>query len=107
MLVGTQLNSTGAHTRDSQGYYAQGTYTIRKSTFGVSYGQSVLNANNALDRAALAGIVRVNGSWVGQYRYALTHWVNLVGEYTHTKSEDQTGATLSSDSVALGTIAFF
>ncbi len=110
MLVGSDLGNAihpGTETRPSQGYYVQGTYTIKKNTLGVSYGQSVLSANNAADRAALAGIVRMNGSWVGQYRYALTHWVNLVGEYTHTRSEDQTGATLTSDAVALGTIAFF
>jgi len=110
LLVGTDLGSptSATTTRPSQGYYVQGTYTIKKNTLGVSYGQSVLSAANAADKANLAGLVRMNGSWVGQYRYALTHWVNLVGEYTHTRSEAQnTGVTLSSDSIALGTIAFF
>ena len=110
MLIGTELGSSTAATttRPSQGYYVQGTYTIKKNTFGVSYGQSVLSAANDADKANLAGLVRMNGSWVGQYRYALTHWINLVGEYTHTRSEAQvTGATQTSDAVALGTIAFF
>ncbi len=76
----------------------------------MSYGQSVLSADNALDKAhnLLAANVRCNSSWIGQGRYALTNWVNLVAEYTHTRSEAQvTGGIATSDSVALGTIAFF
>ncbi len=110
MLGGTSFGNGVTHTttRPSQGYYVQGTYTIKKLTAGVSYGQSVLSAANRLDNANLAGLVRCNGSWVGQGRYALTHWVNLVAEYTHTKSEAQvTRATQDSDAFALGTIAFF
>jgi len=100
-------------TRPSQGYYVQGTYTFaKKLTVGVSYGQSVLSAANAQDRANnLDGLVRCNGSWIGQGRYALTHWVNLVAEYTHTRSEGYAAAprttVLDSDAFALGTIAFF
>jgi hypothetical protein len=103
-------------TRPAQGYYVQGTYTIKKNTLGVSYGQSVLSAANSFDSAKAKGgldlnlisaDVRCNSSWVGQYRYALTHWVNLVGEYTHTRSESQAGGIATSDSIALGTIAFF
>ncbi len=111
LLEGTAYGNgkTATTTRPSQGYYVQGTYTIKKNTLGASYGQSVLSAANALDIPNnLLGLdVRCNSSWVGQYRYALTHWVNLVGEYTHSRSESQLGAIASTDSIALGTIAFF
>lgn len=98
--------------RDSQGYYVQGTYTFaKKFTLGASYGQSHLSLargeiGSAFQADSLA-ITRNNGSWVGQGRYAMTKWVNLVGEYTHTRSESQAGGISTSDSIALGTIAFF
>jgi predicted porin len=104
-------------TRPSQGYYAQGTYTFRKATIGASYGQSVLSKGDQFDFALP---VRVNSSYVGQFRYAVTKWDNLVAEYTHTRSEaqgqnfnlatgvaDSTGPISTDDSVALGTIVFF
>jgi len=114
-IAGTLLEGTAygngkvaTTTRPAQGYYIQGTYTAKKNTLGVSYGQSVLSAANALDKANNIGLdARCNSSWVGQYRYALTHWVNLVGEYTHTRSESQAGLIATTDSIALGTIAFF
>ena len=104
--------SPAGQTRNSQGYYAQGTYTFaKKFTVGASYGQSHLSlANGELASPFSAdslAITRNNGSWIGQGRYALTKWVNLVGEYTHTRSESQAGLISTSDSVALGTIAFF
>jgi hypothetical protein len=48
-----------------------------------------------------------NGSYVGQVRYGLTSWVNLVGEYTHSRSDSQRGLVSTDDSFALGSIAFF
>jgi hypothetical protein len=53
---------------------------------------------------------------VGQARYALTSNVTLLGEYTHMRSESQGGLRGrwavsrdigTSDSFALGSIAFF
>ena len=52
-------------------------------------------------------ITRFNGSYMGQARYALTNHVNLLGEYTHMRSESQARAISTSDSFALGTVAFF
>ena len=104
--------SPAGQTRDSQGYYAQGTYTFgKKFTVGASYGQSNLSlASGELTSAFSADsllVTRNNGSYIGQARYGLTKWMNLVGEYTHTRSESQARAIWTSDSVALGTIAFF
>jgi len=105
--------SPAGQTRNSQGYYAQGTYTFaKKFTIGASYGQSNLslasgelaNPNFGADSAL---VTRNNGSYIGQARYGLTKWMNLVGEYTHTRSESQAFKTATEDSIALGTIAFF
>ena len=105
--------------RDSQGYYLQGTYTVaKKLTLGASYGQSNLSLagrpgwpNRPGSNGELLwyspGIVRNNSSYVGQVRYALTKSVDLLGEYTHTRSESQARAISTSDSFALGSIAFF
>ncbi len=100
-------NGVRTMTRASQGYYAQGTYTIHRVTAGFSYGQSNLSPVNLADRTAFAGVVRNNQSYVTQLRYAATKWDNLLVEYTHTRSEAQSGLTASSDSIAAGTIVFF
>ncbi len=98
-----------AKTRPTQGYYAQGTYTFaKKTTVGVSYGQSAMSKADPTDVIPM----RLNASYIGQARYALTKWVNLVGEFTHTHSEAPTGIiatgpSSTSDSIALGAIAFF
>lgn len=114
--------SPAGETRPSQGYYLQGTYTVAKKwTFGASYGQSNLSLAGALGthgEIAVCGtapntyncsldVARFNGSYMGQLRYALTNHVNLLGEYTHMRSESQARAISTSDSFALGTVAFF
>lgn len=91
--------------RDSYGYYLQGTYIFaHKFTVGGSYGLS------HLDLASLEvdpNLVRSNSSEIGGVRYKLTNWVNLVGEYTHTRAAAQTGPVATSDSIAGGSILFF
>ena len=52
-------------------------------------------------------MLQTNSSWVGQVRYGLTSWVNLVGEYTRTKSEAHGGNDAKSDAIAAGAILFF
>jgi len=112
-LMFLSTSPTG-QTRNSQGYYAQGTYTFaKKFTVGASYGQSNLSlasgerTSSAPWAADSLAITRNNGSYIGQARYGLTKWMNLVGEYTHTRSESQAFKTATEDSIALGTIAFF
>jgi predicted porin len=104
--------SGNADTRASEGWYGQLTYTAHKATLGFSYGQSNLSPVDAADAAAIAGLVRNNSSYIGQFRYAVTKWDNLVAEYIHTRSVSQ-GVTAAdrvsadSDAIALGTIVFF
>ncbi len=130
--VGTEgllflATSPSGAKRNSEGYYLQGTYTVaRKTTLGVSYGQSNLSPASAGETPITLGsetstttngvttlditnqgMMRNNASYIGQARYGLTKWVNLVGEYTHSRSESQLGLTNTNDSFALGSIAFF
>jgi len=105
LLGGLGLNHAGnIDVRASQGWYGQGTYTIKKNTFGVSYGQSNLSPT-ASD--VTKGIVRCNASYIAQYRLAVTSWDNLVAEYSHNTAENQAGEKGTNDSLALGTIVFF
>jgi predicted porin len=107
--------SPSGATRPSDGYYFQGTYTFaQKWTLGASYGESNLHTASSGETVCTSTIIlctnsitRDNQSSVGQARYGLSSWVNLVGEYTHTHSESQAGIVSSSNSFALGTIGFF
>ena len=104
--TGLFLLSTAANgrKRDSDGFYAQATYTIGKFTLGGSYGQSQLDLAPGEINPTL---LRRNSSWVGQARYGLTSWVTLLGEYVHTKAEAQGINEASSNALAAGAILFF
>jgi hypothetical protein len=123
--VGTEgllflATSPSGVTRPSQGYYLQGAYTVAKKwTLGASYGQSNLSlagkpgwwpgksGSNGELKLYSYDITRLNSSYIGQLRYGLTKSVNLLGEYTHMRSESQARAISTSDSFALGSVAFF
>lgn len=116
--TGLFILSTDAlgNARDTDGFYAQATYTIGKFTLGGSYGASYVSLTNAekADRALARPIgtydptlVRSNTSWIAQGRYGLTEWVTLVGEYVHTRSTAQGPNDASSNTVATGAILFF
>ncbi|MBV5335898.1 porin, partial [bacterium] len=68
------------------------------------YGESNLDLAKGESNPTL---VKKNSSWVGQAKYALTPWVNLIGEYTATKAEAHGGNKADSDAVALGAIMLF
>jgi predicted porin len=95
-----------AKQRDSDGGYVQATYTIPGvgTKLGVSWGISKLDeasgeVNNTL--------VKENEmTTVGVY-HPLTKHLNLVGEYSRVKSENQAGADNESDIVSAGAILFF
>jgi hypothetical protein len=91
--------------RNSYGYYIQPTYTFAgKFTVGASYGLSHLSlAPGEVNPDLLDN----NASEIGGVRYKLTDWVNLVAEYTHTRSSAHSGSSATSDSVAVGSILFF
>jgi len=116
--IGFNNSDTAPIARPSQGWYSQLGYNWHKNFFGFSYGQSNLSPASNFDQAAMqgvvlpaylggGGIIRNNTALIGQYRYAVTKWDNLVGEYTHATSENQNFAKGDSDSFAFGTIVFF
>ncbi len=95
------------NTRDSDGWYVQGTYTLPGvgTKLGVSYGQSTLEGNSGevLDE-------NEDSMWtVGAY-HPLTKHLNLVAEYSVAKTElDTTLGNFEgkSKTVSLGAIMFF
>ncbi|HEX8446819.1 MAG TPA: porin [Sphingomonas sp.] len=96
--------SAAGRKRDSDGFYAQATYTLDKFTVGGSYGESHLDLARGEINPTL---LDTNMSYVGQLRYGLTSWVTLIGEYTHTRSEAQNGNRAVSDALTSGAILFF
>lgn len=97
--------SANGTKRDSSGYYIQGTVTpIEKLTLGVSYGESRLDLAEGEVNPTL---VKKNSSWIGQVKYGLTPWVNLIGEYTATSAQAHGGNKADSDALAVGAILLF
>ena len=112
--IGTTVQFAGAldasgNRRDSKGGYVQGTYTLPGvgTKLGLSWGKSILEANNATSEGLLGLSDDVeNTMWtVGAY-HPLTKHLNLVAEYSDVKSEvnDLSG---KSKTVSLGAILFF
>lgn len=98
-----------AKTRDSNGGYVQGTYTIPGvgTKIGLAYGVSKLDTASG-EVAATSLLVEKNERWtVGAY-HPLTKHLNLVAEYNRIKSEGQNSANENeSDSLSAGAILFF
>ena len=94
--------------RDSSGGYVQATYVLpTKTKVGISWGESTLDTEGATDAAANTGLVKSNEmTTVGAY-HPLTKHLNLVAEYSHIKSEAQSGVENKADSVSLGGILFY
>ncbi len=90
--------------RDSSGGYVQATYVLpTKTKVGISWGESTLDLENETN----ATLVKSNEmTTVGAY-HPLTKHLNLVAEYSHIKSEAQSGVENKADSVSLGGILFY
>ena len=95
-------------SRDSDGWYVQGTYTIpgAGTKLGVSYGQSTLDGNSGETLDELE-----DSMWtVGAY-HPITKHLNLVAEYSDVRSDFQRrGASdleAKARTIALGAILFF
>jgi predicted porin len=92
--------------RDSDGYYAQVTFKIPgpKTKIGVSYGESHLDL---ADGEPSSPLVDKNKSYVIGIYHPVTSALNLVLEYTDTKSEAHNGNEAEEKAIALGAILFF
>ncbi|CAM8413861.1 hypothetical protein MCEMHM7_01277 [Candidatus Methylopumilus planktonicus] len=97
--------STLGKARDSDGGYVQATYVLpTKTKAGISWGQSNLDLASAESNTTL---VKSNEMVTAGLYHPLTKHLNLVGEYSHIKSENQAGAENKTNSVSLGGILFF
>ena len=100
------FDNTG-NARDSDGYYVQATYTIPTvgTKIGLSYGESNLDGNGALD-TGLGSNTLTDKMWtIGAY-HPITKHLNLVAEYSDVKSE-LAANTGKAKTIALGAILFF
>jgi predicted porin len=94
--------------RDSDQWYAQGTYTLASGTkLGASYGMSTLEGNSS----EVATLDELEDSmWtIGAY-HPITKHLNLVAEYSVVTSELETTAAkvkAKAKTIALGAIMFF
>lgn len=97
--------TTAGRTRDSDGYYVQGTYVLpTKTKVGVAYGKSNLDLASGESNGALVDSnERIT---VGAY-HPLTKSLNLVAEYNRVESQAHNGASNKSDSYSAGAILFF
>jgi hypothetical protein len=96
------------NSRDSDGYYVQGTYTLPGvgTKLGLSYGKSTLDGNGGEVFKDLQ-----DSMWtVGAY-HPLTKHLNLVAEYSSVKSELDNrvaaDANAKAKTISLGAIMFF
>ena len=111
--------------RDSEGGYVQGSVKVTpKLKLIASYGVSNLYLANGeaayetyqapailpIEPAyidAAAGLVRRNESETAGAYYAMTDWLTLVGEYTHTDSRSHGPNQSEANSVSAGAILFY
>jgi predicted porin len=111
---GSGIGSTGlffdavditGRTRDSNGFYVQGSYTFfKKLTFSGSYGLSHLDLASGEINPLM---FKDNESYAFGAKFGLTSWVNLIGEYTHTTSTAHGGNQADDNTFAVGAITFF
>ena len=92
--------------RDSDGFYLQGMYTVPDlgTNLGVSYGESNLDANKAEKDENL---VKTNDSFIVGAYHPMGNGLNLVAEFTKTKSEAHNGNKAEEETISLGAILFF
>jgi len=97
--------SAAGRARKSNGGYVQATYVLpTKTKAGFSFGTSKLDQASQESNTTL---VRANDMMTFGLYHPLTKHLNLVGEYSHIKSENHAGAENKTNNVSLGGIVFF
>ena len=94
------------NTRDSDGFYVQGTYKLPGggTKLGVSFGESNLDLATG---EAVSDLVETNESFVIGVYHPLTPSLNLVLEYTKTEATAHNGNSAEEGTIAIGAILFF
>lgn len=100
------VDQSGA-TRDSDGFYVQGTYEFpdQGTKIGLSFGESNLDLGPG--DLATTSLVETNESLILGVYHPLTDSLNLVAEYTQTESTAHNGNTAEENTIALGAILFY
>ena len=94
------------NTRDSDGFYVQGTYKFpgAGTKVGISFGES--NLDLAAGEAA-STLVKTNESFVIGLYHPLTSSLNLVLEYSNTEATAHNGNSADENTIAIGAILFY
>ncbi len=102
------MDPSGA-TRDSDGFYVQGTYTVPGSgtKLGVSFGESNLDLGPGDPVASASSLIETNESFVIGVYHPVTQSLNLVIEYTNTEATAHNGNTAEEGTFAIGGILFY
>ncbi len=98
------VSATGT-LRNSEGFYAQGSYKpVKKLKMVASYGESSLFQAPGENNPTL---VRRNAATIGAGYYSLTDWLTLVAEYAHVQAHNNAGDGIDQNVFTAGTILFF
>ena len=102
------VDSSG-NTRDSDGFYVQGTYKFpgAGTKVGLSFGESNLDLGPGDGPATGSTLVKTNESIVLGLYHPLTSSLNLVLEYTKTEATAHNGNSAEENSFAIGAILFY
>lgn len=111
------LDTSGA-TRDSDGFYVQGTYKFPEvgTKVGISFGESNLDLGSGDTAAggicapvtsAACTLVETNESFVLGLYHPVTPSLNLVLEYTKTEATAHNGNSAEEGTIAIGAILFY
>ncbi len=94
------------NTRDSDGFYVQGTYKFpgAGTKVGISFGESNLDLATG---EAVSDLVETNESFVIGVYHPLTPSLNLVLEYTNTEATAHNGNSAEEGTIAIGAILFY
>ena len=100
--------STTGYARDVDGGYVQVKYTLpTKTVAGISWGQSNLDRATGETTTSHANLVKTNEMWTAGIYHPITKSVNLVAEYSHLTSENQSGQENKNNVGSIGGILFF
>jgi len=102
------VDSAG-NARDSDGMYVQATFKLpgAGTKIGLSYGESNLDLGAGDVGPGDTALFETNESIVFGIYHPLTSALNLVAEYTQTKSTAHNGAEAEETAIAIGAILFY
>ncbi|HEY3786543.1 MAG TPA: porin [Steroidobacteraceae bacterium] len=95
------------HSRKSEGYLVQATYTMGPVKLGVNYGSSRLDYGSAADGLNLPNLLDNNNKVTGGIYYSLTKNLTLLGEVSHVRTLAHNDAQNTSNNFNIGSFLSF